>query len=169
MSDNKFDKKVRILNGRCYACDCEKDCSDKFPFDIERFPNESDEHYKGYCDGMESMFDLARRGDLADKGIIYNEDFKDECGECEDCPCFNDGFDMGFKHGQKVAREELEDDIYINGYKIDRIDDLRQKVITLGHHIPFEHREAIDEILEDLTSLIKDEAMEAVNDYLGYR
>ena len=88
---------------------------------------------------------------------------------CEDCPCFNDGFDMGFKHGQKVAREELEDDIYINGYKIDRIDDLRQKVITLGHHIPFEHREAIDEILEDLTNLIKDEAMEAVNDYLGYR
>ena len=96
-------------------------------------------------------------------------DLDDDGDACEDCPCFNDGFDMGFKHGQKVAREELEDDIYINGYKIDRIDDLRQKVITLGHHIPFEHREAIDEILEDLTSLIKDEAMEAVNDYLGYR
>ena len=98
----------------------------------------------------------------------YAEDY-DLGEECENCPCFDAGFDMGFRHGSKIAREELMDDIYINGCKIDRIDDIRQKVITLGHHIPFEHREAIDEILEDLTILIKDEAMEAVNEYLGYR
>ena len=117
MRDNKFSKEVRILNGRCYECNCEKDYGDNFPFDIERLPSDSDDYYKGYCKGMEMLFDLAKRGDLADKGIIYDEYYEDECGECEDCPCFNSGFDMGFRQGSKIAREELMDDIYIDGYK----------------------------------------------------
>jgi len=94
----------------------------------------------------------------------YVEDY-DLDDECED----NEWFDIGFRKGHQVAREELMGDIYINGYKVDRIDDIKQKVITLGNCIPFEHRETIDEILEELTNLIKDVAMEAVDEYLGYR
>ena len=46
-------------------------------------------------------------------------EFEDEYDDgCEDCPCFNNGFDMGFRQGSKIAREELMDDIYIDGYRI---------------------------------------------------
>ena len=165
MRDNKFSKEIRILNGRCYECNCEKDYGDNFPFDIERLPSDSDDYYKGYCKGMEMLFDLAKRGDLADKGIIYDEYYEDECGECEDCPCFNSGFDMGFRQGSKTAREELMDDIYIDGYRIGKIDDIKHKVIALGS----DNSEKVNEILKDLSDLIKDFAMDAVNEYLGYR
>ena len=47
---------------------------------------------------------------------------EEDYDECEDCPCFNDGFDLGFKKGHQVAREELMEDIYISGQKIDKID-----------------------------------------------
>lgn len=96
-------------------------------------------------------------------------DLDDDGDACEDCPCFNDGFDMGFKHGQKVAREELMDDIYIDGYKISQIDDIRQKVLALGNLISSDNHEKIDEILTDLTDLIRGVAFEAIEEYLGYR
>ncbi|MBR5151996.1 MAG: hypothetical protein IKW60_00500 [Clostridia bacterium] len=166
MRDSMFSKEVHILNGRCYKCDCEKDYGDNFPFDIERLPSDSDDYYKGYCKGMESMFDLAKRGDLVDTGIIYNEDFEDDC---EDYDCFDEAFDngyeVGFKKGIQVAHDEIEEDIYIDGYKIGKIDDIKHKVIALGS----DKSDKVNEILKDLTELIKDEAMEAVNDYLGYR
>lgn len=95
------------------------------------------------------------------KDCEVEEDYE----ECEDCPCFDAGFNMGFKQGHKVAREELMDDIYIDGYKIGKIDDIKHKVIALGS----DKSDKVNEILKDLTELIKDEAMEAVNDYLGYR
>lgn len=88
---------------------------------------------------------------------------------CEDCPCFDEGFNMGFKHGQKIAREELMDDIYINGYKISQIDDIRQKVLALGNLIASDAYEKIDEILSDLTDLMRGVAFEAIEEYLGYR
>ncbi len=84
---------------------------------------------------------------------------------CEDCPCFNNGFDMGFRQGSKVAREELMDDIYIDGYRIGKIDDIKHKVIALGS----DNSEKVNEILKDLSDLIKDFAMDAVEEYLGYR
>ena len=84
---------------------------------------------------------------------------------CEDCPCFNSGFDMGFRQGSKIAREELMDDIYIDGYRIGKIDDIKHKVIALGS----DNSEKVNEILKDLTDLIKDFAMDAVDEYLGYR
>lgn len=94
---------------------------------------------------------------------------KEDCEECEDCPCFDAGFNMGFKQGHKVAREELMDDIYINGYKISQIDDIRQKVLALGNLISSDDYEKIDEILTDLTDLMRGVAFEAVEEYLGYR
>lgn len=101
-------------------------------------------------------------------------------GSCQNCPCVedcdldnecedNEWFDIGFRKGHQVACEELMGDIYINGYKIDRIDDIKQKVITLGNCIPFEYRKVIDEILEELSGLMKDVAFEAIEEYLGYR
>lgn len=166
MKNNSFSKEVHILRGRCYECNCEKDYGNTFPFDIERLPSDSDEYYNGYCKGMENMFELAKRGDLADKGIIYDGDFEDDC---EDCACFDNAFDagyeVGFKKGIHVAHDEIEEDIYISGYKIGKIDDIKQKIIALG----CDNSEKVNEILTDLTNLIKDEAMEAVNNYLGYR
>lgn len=94
---------------------------------------------------------------------------EEDYDECEDCPCFNDGFDLGFKKGHQVAREELMDDIYISGQKIDKIDEIRQKVLALGYNISSEHSEQINSILEDLSNLLKDIAFEAIEDYLGYR
>ena len=102
------------------------------------------------------------------------------CARCQNCPCIkgcdldnecedNEWFDIGFRKGHQVACEELMGDIYINGYKIDRIDDIKQKVITLGNCIPFEYRKVIDEILEELSGLMKDVAFEAIEEYLGYR
>lgn len=94
----------------------------------------------------------------------YAEDY--DLGEaCEDCPCFDAAFDMGFRQASKIAREELMDDIYIDGYRIGKIDDIKHKVVALGS----DNSEKVNEILKDLTDLIKDFAMEAVNDYLGYR
>lgn len=166
MKNNGFSKEVRILNGRCYEHDCEKDYGANFPFDIERLPSDSNEYYKGYCKGMEMLFDLAKRGDLVDKGIIYDEDFEDDC---EDCACFDEaydaGYEIGFKKGHQIAREELEEDIYIDGYRIGKIDDIKHKVIALGS----DNSDKVNEILKDLTDLIKDFAMDAVDEYLGYR
>ena len=84
---------------------------------------------------------------------------------CEDCPCFNSGFDMGFRQGSKIAREELMDDIYIDGYRIGKIDSIKHKVAALGS----DKSDKVNEILKDLTDLIKDFAMDAVNEYLCYR
>lgn len=93
-------------------------------------------------------------------------EFEDEYGDgCEDCPCFNNGFDMGFRQGSKIAREELMDDIYIDGYRIGKIDSIKHKVIALGS----DKSDKVNEILKDLTDLIKDFAMDAVNEYLCYR
>lgn len=100
-----------------------------------------------------------------DKDCEVEEDYD----ICEDCPCFDEGFNMGFKHGQKIAREELMDDIYINGYKISQIDDIRQKVLALGNLIASDAYEKIDEILSDLTDLMRGVAFEAIEEYLGYR
>ena len=105
---------------------------------------------------------------------------EDGCAGCQNCPYVedydlddkcedNEWFDIGFRKGHQVACEELMGDIYINGYKIDRIDDIKQKVITLGNYIPFEYKGAIDEILEELSGLMKDVAFEAIEEYLGYR
>ena len=96
-------------------------------------------------------------------------DLDDECDECEDCPCFNDGFDLGFKKGHQAAREELMEDIYISGQKIDKIDNTRKSVLALGYKISSEYNDTINRILEGLSDLIKDEALEAVDEYLGYR
>ena len=97
----------------------------------------------------------------------FGKDYEveEDCEECEDCPCFDAGFNMGFKQGHKVAREELMDDIYINGYKISKIDDIKHKVIALNS----DNVDKVNEILAALSDLIKDEAMQAVDDYLGYR
>ena len=93
-------------------------------------------------------------------------EFEDEYDDgCEDCPCFNNGFDMGFRQGSKIAREELMDDIYIDGYRIGKIDSIKHKVIALGS----DKSDKVNEILKDLTDLIKDFAMDAVNEYLCYR
>ena len=166
MKNNGFSKEVHILRDRCFECDCEKDYGNNFPFDIERLPTDSDDYYKGYCKGMENMFELAKRGDLVDTGIIYDEDFEDAC---EDYDCFDEAFDngyeVGFKKGIQIAHDEIEEDIYIDGYKIGKIDDIKHKVIALGS----DKSDKVNEILKDLTELIKDEAMEAVNNYLGYR
>lgn len=97
------------------------------------------------------------------------DEVEEDYEECEDCPCFDAGFNMGFKQGNRVAREELMDDVYINGYKISKIDDIRQKVLALGNLMSSDDYEKIDEILNDLTDLIKDMAFEAVEEYLGYR
>lgn len=98
----------------------------------------------------------------------YVEDY-DLDDVCEDCNCFNNAFDMGFHQAYKLAREELMDDIYINGYKISQIDDIRHKVMALGNVIASDNVDKIDEILSDLTNLIKDTAMDAIDEYLGYR
>lgn len=168
MRDNNFSKEVHILNGRCYEHDFDKDYGVNFPFDIERLPSDSDDYYKGYCKGMEMLFELVKRGDLANEGLVY-DDYEEDCGECEDCSCFDDafntGYDVGFKKGIQIAHEEFEEDIYINGYIIGKIDDIKHKVIALG----CDNSDKVNEILMELSELIKDEAMEAVNEYLGYR
>ena len=114
------------------------------------------------------LFGLVKRGDLANEGLVY-DDYEEDCGECEDCSCFDDafntGYDVGFKKGIQIAHEEYEEDIYINGYIIGKIDDIKHKVIALG----CDNSDKVNEILMELSELIKDVAMEAVNDYLGYR
>lgn len=169
MRDIKIKKDVPLWKGRSNEHDYGKDYNGKFPFDIERLPNESDDHYAGYCKGMESMFDLVKKGDLADMGVTYNENFDEDYDECDCCNCFDEAFDLGFKKGHQVACEECMDDIYISGSKIDKIDDIRQKVIALGHISPFECQEQIDAILKDLSDLMKGLAFDAIEEYLGYR
>lgn len=169
MRDIEVKNDVPLWNGRSYEHDYGKNYKGKFPFDIERLPSDSDDYYNGYCTGMEKLFELVKSGDLADMGVTYNENFEEDCCECEDCPCFDDafnsGYDIGFKKGIQIAHEELEDDIYINGFKIDKIDDIRHKVMELGS----DNSEKINEILSDLTGLMKDIAWDAVEEYLGYR
>ena len=111
--------------------------------------------------------EIVMRDDLSK--VDYLEEDGAGCSPCQDCPCFDAGFNMGFKQGHKVAREELMDDIYINGYKISQIDDIRQKVLALGNLISSDDYEKIDEILTDLTDLMRGVAFEAVEEYLGYR
>ena len=169
MRDSEFKKDVHILKGRSYEHDYGKDYDGKFPFDIERLPTDTDEFYRGYCEGMQKLYELAIRGDLAEEGIIYDNNFEEDCCECEDCTCFDNAFDagyeVGFKKGIRIAHEELEDDIYINGFKIDKIDDIRHKVMALDS----DNSDKINEILSDLTNLMKEIAWDAVEEYLGYR
>lgn len=159
-------KDVHIFKGRSYEHDYNKDYMGKFPYDIERLPSDSNDFYKGYCEGMEELFKLVKRGDFAEEGLIYDE-FEEDCDECEECfdNIFNEGYDIGFKKGIQIAHEEIEEDIYISGYKIGKIDDIKHKVIALNS----DNSDKVNEILADLTNLIKDEAMQAVEDYLGYR
>lgn len=161
-------KDVHILKGRSYEHDYNKDYMGKFPYDIERLPSDSNDFYKGYCEGMQKLYELVKRGDFAEEGLIY-DDFEEYCDDCEDDTCidnaFDAGYEVGFKKGIKIAHEEMQEDIYISGYKISKIDDIKHKVIALNS----DNVDKVNEILAALSDLIKDEAMQAVDDYLGYR
>lgn len=121
---------------------------------------------------MKNKLKVSYLEDCTEYSVCQNYPFEKDCeiedkydDGCEDCHCFNSAFDMGFRQGSKIAREELMDDIYIDGYRISKIDDIKHKVIALGS----DNSEKVNEILKDLTDLIKEFAMDAVDEYLGYR
>ncbi len=151
-----------------------KDYGDKMPYDIERLKSDTDDYYSGFCAGAENVFSLAKAGCFKDEGIEYvdepfeEDDEYDGC-ECEDCDCFDEIFDLGYKKGFQASREEIMDDIFIDGRKIDRIEAIRQKVLALGRSLTYEHIGALNEIVNDLTNLLKATAFEAVEEYLGYK
>ncbi len=151
-----------------------KDYGDRFPYDIERLKSDTSDFYAGFCAGAENVYSLAKAGCFKDEGIEYvgepfeEDDEYDGC-ECEDCDCFDEIFDLGYKKGFQASREEIMDDIFIDGRKIDKIENIRQKVLALGCNLTYEHIGALNEVVNDITNLIKDEAFEAVEEYLGYR
>ncbi len=146
-----------------------KNYGDKFPYDIQRLSSDTNDFYNGFCAGAENVYSLAKSNCFNDEGIEYVGEPFEEDDECEDCPCFEEAFDLGYKKGVQASREEIIDDIFIDGRKIDIIDGIRQKVMALGFDIPSKNVGQIDNILADLTALLKEEAFGAVEDYLGYR
>lgn len=162
----------------------DKPFGDDFPFSIERKATDSDEYYRGICQGAKVVYEMLNAGIFEDGSIPVtyfskesnrgvgcdwhlennadeeDDDFEDEIYEA--------GFDTGFKQGYQIAHEEMCEEIYVDTEKVCKLDQLHNEILELGKRLHPSDIDKLNAVLKRVVDLKYDVAKDAVDDYLGY-
>jgi len=160
----------------------DKPFGDNFPFFIEKKENDSDEFYRGICEGAKAVYGMWRSGIFEggsipvtyfsldmDRSISYKKYMSDDIDEDFVDEIYEDGYECGFKQGYKSACEETETDIYIDSDKICKIDQLHNELLELGRSLHPWDIDKLNSVLKRVVELKYDVVKEAVDEYLGYK
>lgn len=158
--------------------------SEKFPFSIERKPTDSDDFYRGICQGAKVVYEMLKSGIFEDSSIPVTyfskesnrgmccdwcmEDNTDEENEDFEDDAYEAGFDDGFRHGYQSACDDTKSDIFIDTEKICKLDQLHNEILELGRRLHPAHIDMLNTIVKRVTDLKYEVAKEAVDDFLGY-
>lgn len=156
-----------------------KPFGDRFPFEIERKPTDSDDYYAGICQGAKVFYEMWK-SDIFEDGSIpvtyfskeYNRGLLSDWGSEDDDfeeDAYEEGFDAGFKQGYQSARADLEEDIYIDTDKICKLDQVHNELLEIGRSLSPWDIDKLNTVLKRVIELKYDVAKEAVDEYLGYK
>ena len=162
----------------------DKPFGEKFPFKIERKPTDSDEFFKGLCQGAKAVYEMWRAGLFEDSscpvtyfskednwyayGTRCLDDYEDDFEFFEE-DAYEAGFDNGFKQGYQSASEDASADIYVDTEQICKIDQLQQEILELGRKLHPSDIDMLNSVLKRVIDLKYQVAKDAVDEYLGYR
>lgn len=154
----------------------------EFPFSIERKATDSNDYYKGLCQGAKIVYEMWNVGIFEDGSIPVTYFSKENnrgvcCDWCmedntdEDCEdeMFQAGFDAGFEHGYQIAHDEMCEDIYIDTEKVCKLDQLHNEILELGRRLHPSDIDKLNAVLKRVVDLKYDVAKDAVDNYLGYK
>lgn len=155
-----------------------------FPFKIEKKSIDSDDYYRGICQGAKVVYEMWNAGifEVGSMPVTYFSKENNGCmrGACclddyeDDCELFEEdvyeaGFEDGFRKGIRVAQEEMCEEIYIDTEKVCKLDQLHNEILELGRKLHPSDIDMLNSVLKRVVDLKYDVAKDAVDDYLGYK
>lgn len=126
-SDFSFGYREQLEKARRYEKFDGSPFGERFPFDIERKETDSDEFYKGICEGAKAVYDMWQK-DLFEDGSIpvtyfSTKHISEDRPTYEDVSFCDEGYKMGHINGVNAALdlydpcgEWFEQDCYASGY-----------------------------------------------------
>ena len=159
---------------------------DDFPFAIDRKATDSDEYYKGLCQGAKVIYEMLKAGMFEDGALpltyfshesnrsVRYEKFLGNCEEDDERDEFIDkvyqeGFDDGVHRGIQMAQEEMGEEIYIDAEKVCKLDQLHNEILELGRRLHPSDIDILNSVLKRVVELKYDMAKDAIDEYLGYK
>lgn len=163
-----------------------KPFGEEFPFKIEKKSTDSDDYYRGICQGAKVIYEMLNTGIFEDgskpvtyfsnensgcvRGNWHLENYEnDEEFELFEEDVYEAGFDDGFRRGIQVAQEEMCEEIYIDTEKICKLDQLHNELLELGRKLHPCDIDMLNAVLKRVVEMKYDVAKDAVDDYLGYK
>ncbi|MBR5156374.1 MAG: hypothetical protein IKW59_01240 [Clostridia bacterium] len=156
-----------------------KPFGDRFPFEIERKPTDSDDYFAGICQGAKIFYEMWKSDIFEDssipvtyfskesnRGLCCDWDAEDDDFEDD---AYEEGFDAGFKQGYQSACADVEEDIYVDTEKICKLDQLHNEILELGRKLHPADINTLNAVLKRIVELKYDVAKDAVDEYLGYK
>ena len=156
---------------------------DDFPFAIDRKSADSEEFYRGICQGAKLVYEMLKVG-IFEEGALPLTYFSHESnrsvryekylGDCEeddesDDKVYQEGFDDGFHRGIQMAQEEMCEEIYIDTEKVCKLDQLHNEILELGRTLRPWDIDKLNAVLKRVVDLKYDVAKDAIDEYLGYK
>ena len=168
-----------IENRRRFEKYDDKPFGDNFPFSIERKATDSEEYYKGLCQGAKIVYEMWNVGIFEDDAfpVTYFSHDTNRSIEYEDDEDFSfleedgyaKGFDAGFEQGYQSACADAKTDIYIDTEKVCKLDQLHNELLELGRRLQPTDIDKLNAVLKRVVELKYDVVKDAVDNYLGYK